>query len=59
MTLTLTRDNTPLTVWLDWLVQDGVVFGLIAYTRSGEAVVLSAGEYDEALELAYSEMPAY
>ena len=59
MTLTLTRNNTPLTVWLEWLTSDGTVYGLIAYTRTGEAVVLSAGEYDEALELAYSEMLAY
>ena len=58
MTLTITRNNTPLTVWLEWMAMDGTVYGLIAYTRSGEAVVLSSDEYDEALELAYSEMPA-
>lgn len=57
-TLTIIRNDEPLTVWLEWLTQDHVVYGLIAYRPSGEAVVLTDAEELEGLEVAYAMEPA-
>lgn len=57
MILTLTRDDEPLLVHLDWMMCDYRVYGLIAYTREGRAINLTPAEENEALERIYSEMP--
>ena len=57
-TMRITRDDEPVVVHLDWMTSDSVVYGLLATTREGIAVTLTADEENEALELAYGCEPA-
>lgn len=57
MTIIIERNDEPVTIFLDWMMCDYRVYGLIAYTREGRAVTLTPAEENEALERIYSEMP--
>lgn len=57
-TLTIHRDDEPLTVFLDWSLCDEQVTALTAHTRTGLTVTLSPTEENDALEKIYSEMPS-
>lgn len=56
-TLTIHRDDEPLTVFLDWSLCDEQVTSLSASTRTGLTVTLSPTEENDALEKIYSETP--